>query len=246
MGELGPRVPFYATGVLAVLNATFGYFALPETLAPEHRRPLEWKRANPLGAFSQMRHHPMVLGLMVAYFFFLVAHQALPSIWAYFTIARFNWSQSQIGLSLAYVGVLMMICQAFLIRWVIDRYGSRVTAYLGLMCAFLSFLGYTFANQPWMVFFFMTVGAAQGFLGPSVQGIMSARISANAQGELQGAIGSLASLASIVSPPVMTGVFGYFTAASAPFYFPGSSFLLAALLTLLSFFLFAPYLRKAH
>lgn len=244
MGEFGPRVPFYATGALALLNATFGYFALPETLKSENRRPLDWKRANPLGAFSEMRKHPMVLGLMVAYFFFLVAHQALPAIWAYFSIAKFNWSQSQIGLSLAYVGVLMMICQAFLIRWVINRYGSRITAYLGLSCAFLSFLGYAFASQPWMVFFFMTVGAAQGFLGPSVQGIMSARIAANAQGELQGALGSVASLAAIVSPPVMTGIFGYFTAASAPFYFPGSSFLLAALLTLLSFFLFVPYLRK--
>lgn len=246
MGELGPRVPFYATGVLALLNAAFGYFALPETLPRENRRPLQWQRANPLGAFREISKHPMVLGLMIAYFVFLVAHQALPSIWAYYSIAKFQWSQTEIGLSLAYVGVLMMICQAFLIRWVIDHYGSRITAYLGLSCALLSFLGYAFASEPWMIYFFMTVGAAQGFLGPSVQGLMSAKTAANAQGELQGALGSMASLASIVSPPVMTGVFGYFTAATAPFYFPGSSFLLAALLTVLSFILFVPYLRKAN
>jgi DHA1 family tetracycline resistance protein-like MFS transporter len=246
LGELGPRVPFYATGILALLNATFGYFALPETLAPENRRPLDWKRANPLGAFTEIRKHPTVLGLIIAYFAFLVAHQALPAIWAYYSIAQFNWSQTQIGLSLAYVGVLMMICQAFLIRWVIDRYGTRITAYLGLAGAMLSFLGYAFATQPWMIYVFMTVGAAQGFLGPSVQGLMSSRIAANAQGELQGALGSMASLASIVSPPMMTGVFGYFTATESPFHFPGASFLLAAILTLVSFVLFVPHLRQVR
>lgn len=244
LGELGPRVPFYATGALALLNAVFGYFALPETLSAENRRPLDWRRANPLGAFAQLKAYPMVSGLVVAYFFFLVAHQALPSIWAYYSIAKFQWSQSEIGFSLAYVGILMMFCQAFLIRWVIDRYGTVTTAYLGLSCAVLSFTGYAFASQPWMIFLFMTVGAAQGFLGPSVQGLMSARIPANAQGELQGALGSMASLAAVISPPVMTQVFGYFTSDTAPVYFPGSSFALAALLTVFSGFMFYPYLRS--
>jgi DHA1 family tetracycline resistance protein-like MFS transporter len=75
---------------------------------------------------------------------------------------------------------------------------------------------------------------------------MSSRIAANAQGELQGALGSMASLASIVSPPMMTGVFGYFTATESPFHFPGASFLLAAILTLVSFVLFVPHLRQVR
>lgn len=244
LGEIGPRVPFYATGILALSNAAFGFFVLPETLAPENRRPLDWRRANPLGAFLSLRKYPMVFGLVVAYFFFLVAHQALPSIWSYYSIAKFDWSQSQIGFSLGFVGILMMICQAFLIRWVIDHYGSVVTAYLGLTCATLSFLGYAFATQAWVVYVFLAIGAAQGFLGPAVQGMMSERVPANAQGELQGSLGSMASLAAIVSPPVMTQVFAYFTAHDAPVYFPGASFLLAALLTLLSLFLFIPHLAN--
>ncbi len=166
LGELGPRVPFYATAAIALANAAFGFLVLPETLLPENRRSFDWRRANPLGAFLHLRDYPMVFGLVVAYFFFLVAHQALPAIWAYYSIAQFNWSQSEIGFSLGFVGVLMMFCQAVLIRWVIDHYGPVITAYLGLVCAIISFTGYAFVTQAWMVYFFLAIGAAQGFLGP--------------------------------------------------------------------------------
>jgi DHA1 family tetracycline resistance protein-like MFS transporter len=244
LGEMGSRVPFYATAGIALANAVFGFFVLPETLAKENRRKFDWTRANPLGALRHLRKYPIVFGLVVAYFFFLVGHQALPAVWSYYTIARFDWSQSEIGLSLGFVGVMMMLCQAFLIRWFINNYGPVKTAYVGLTCATISLTGYAFATEGWMVYMFLFVGAAQGFLGPAVQGIMSGRVPANAQGELQGALGSVASLAAIVSPPVMTGVFGYFTAVDAPMYFPGASYLLAALLTLLSFVLFVPYLKS--
>jgi MFS transporter, DHA1 family, tetracycline resistance protein len=49
------------------------------------------------------------------------------------------------------------------------------------------------------------------------------------QGELQGALTSLNSLISVVAPVVMTQLFGIFTAAHAPVYFPGAPFLAAAL-----------------
>lgn len=244
LGEFGPRVPFYATAAIALLNTLFGFFALPETLKPENRRRFEWRRANPFGAFSHLRDYPMVSGLVVAYFFFLVAHMALPSIWAYYTIARFDWSQLQIGFSLGLVGISMMLVQAFLIRWVIDSFGVVVTAYLGLAGAGISFLGYAIVTQQWMVYFFLIAGATQGFLGPAVQGLMSARIPANAQGELQGAVGSVSSLASIVSPPLMTYIFSYFTGPSAPVYYPGASFLLAGILVGISLLLFIPQLRS--
>ena len=245
LGELGPRVPFYATAWLALANVLFGFIAMPETLARENRRPFDWRRANPLGAFAHLREYPVVLRLVIAYFFFLVAHQALPAVWAYFAIARFDWSESQIGFSLGFVGVMMMIAQAFLIRWVINSYGTVVTAYLGLCCAAISFLGYAFVTQAWMVYIFLLIGAGQGFLGPAVQGLMSARTPADAQGELQGALGSMAGLAAIISPPLMTQLFGYFTSEAAPIYFPGSSYLLAAVLTVFSLVLFVPQLRAA-
>ena len=150
LGELGPRVPFYATAGLALVNFTFGLLFFPETLPPSRRRPFSLARANPFGAFLQLRRHPVVGGLIAAWFFFLLAHHALPSTWSYFTMAKFGWSESQIGLSLGFVGVLMMLSQAWLIRVVLDAYGPATTAVLGLCCAMVSFLGYALSPQAWM------------------------------------------------------------------------------------------------
>ncbi len=244
LGELGPRVPFYATAGLALVNFTFGALFFPETLTPDRRRAFSLARANPFGAFRQLRRYPAVTGLIVAWFFFLLAHHALPSTWSYFTMAKFSWSESQIGLSLGFIGVLMMLSQAWLIRVVLDAYGPVTTAVIGLCCAMLSFLGYALSPQAWMVYVFLAIGAAQGFLTPAVQGLMSARVPADAQGELQGALGSVMSLSSIISPLVMTGLFGYFTGATAPFFFPGAPYLLSFGLCIVSLLLFMPQLRR--
>ena len=45
LAEFDPRLPFYAASALAAANFLYGVFALPETLAKEHRRPFDWKRA---------------------------------------------------------------------------------------------------------------------------------------------------------------------------------------------------------
>ena len=60
---------------------------------------------------------------------------------------------------------------------------------------------------------------------------MSRQIPANAQGELQGLVGSVASSSFVVSPAVMAQLFAYFSAPAAPVYFPGAPFALAGLLT---------------
>ena len=69
---------------------------------------------------------------------------------------------------------------------------------------------------------------------PSLQSIMSARIPANAQGELQGALGSMSGLVAILSPLFMTQLFSYFSSDDAIVYFPGAPFFASAVLTLLA------------
>ena len=128
----------------------------------------------------------------------------------------------------------MVFVQAVLLRVALPRLGSRKAALLGFSFCTLSFLGYAFVTQGWMIYPFLVLGALQGFISPAMQGIMSTQISDSEQGELQGGLGSMASLTAIVSPPFMTTLFAAFTGAGAPIYFPGAPWLAAALLTLLS------------
>ena len=237
LGEYGPRAPFYAAAGLVFVNLIYGYFVLPESLKPENRRAFEIRRANPLGTLNQLWKYPVVIGLVFAYFFYMLGHHSLPAVWSYFVMEKFAWTTREIGFSLGAVGVCMIFVQVYLIRVFLDKYGQERTAFIGLIVTILSFIGYAFIPYGWMMYVVIAVGAGQGFIGPSVQGLMSARIPADSQGELQGALGSMSSLVSILSPPFMTQTFAYFSGGGAPIYFPGAPFLAAAFFTLMGLLL---------
>lgn len=237
LGEFGPRTPFFAAAGLTFVNVIYGFFVLPESLKAENRRKFVLARANPLGAFRQLINYPVVIALIVIYFFYMLGHFALPSVWAFFTIEKFNWSPREIGISLSFVGVAMIFVQAYLIRKVLPLWGPVKTAVVGLVATTISFFGYAFIPYAWMIYVVIAIGALQGFVTPSLQSIMSAQIPANAQGELQGAIGSMGGMVAILSPPFMTETFAYFSSGKAAFYFPGAPFLAAAILTILALIL---------
>jgi DHA1 family tetracycline resistance protein-like MFS transporter len=246
LGGLGPRAPFFVAGALALANVSFGYFALPESLPRELRRPFHWARANPLGTLVQMRKLPAVSALLAALFLWQLGHQVFPSTWAFYGITQFHWSSREVGYSLAFVGLVMAIAQGLLTRTLIPRLGGeRRAAAAGMAAALIAYLGYAFATQGWMVYVVSLSAFLFALTYPSMNALASQQTPANAQGELQGAVACLYSLSSIVGPPLMTKVFSYFTAPTAPVFFPGAAFLAAAALTIACALLFAKAARTA-
>jgi DHA1 family tetracycline resistance protein-like MFS transporter len=245
LGSLGPRVPFFVAAGLALANSLYGFFVLPETLAVERRRPFSFRRANPLGAFAQMRHYPVVMGLFAVLVLYQVAHDASPSTWTYFTLLKFHWSQAQVGFSMGFVGVVIVIAQAGVIGPIVARLGERRTVFVGLTLYTIGFLGFSFATEGWMVYAWIIPFCLGSIASPALKSIMSQALPANAQGELQGAVSSLQGLTAIVSPLFMTQLFGFFTSPQAPVYFPGASFFAASVLTLCCIIVGALVLRRA-
>ncbi len=246
LGSLGPRAPFFAAGAIALLNTTFGFFALPESLPLESRRPFEWSRANPLGTLLQIRQYPVVLWMIGATFLWQLGHQVLPSTWSFYTMSKFHWSAAEIGYSLAFVGLVMAFAQGVLTRALIPKLGGeRQAAAVGMTFAILAYLGYAFSTEGWMMYVVSVTSMFFAMTYPSMNALMSRQIPANAQGELQGAVASVYSLSSILGPPLMTQIFGRFSSPAAPVYFPGAAFLTAAILTVASAALFARAMRLA-
>ena len=234
LGDFGPRVPFLAAAVLTLLNWLYGFFVLPESLKPENRRKFEWKRANPIGTLASLLRYKVIAGLIITLALVYVSAHAVQSNWSYYTIEKFQWTPSKIGISLGVVGFVFAIVQGLLIRKIIPALGQERSVYVGLGLYALGFLLYAFATQGWMMYAFTVVYCFGGIAGPAIQGIMSGVVPANEQGELQGGFTSLMSLASVIGPPVMNNLFAYFTKESAPLYFPGAAMLLGAVLTLVS------------
>jgi MFS transporter, DHA1 family, tetracycline resistance protein len=246
LSNLGPRAPFFAAGAIALTNTVFGYFNLPESLSVGSRRAFHWGRANPLGTLTQVRKYPVVAWLLGALFLWQLGHQVLPSIWSFYTISKFGWTSVEVGYSLAWVGALMAIAQGVLTGRLIPWLGGeRRAALAGMGAAVFAYLGYAFATRGWMMYGVSLSTFIFALSYPSMNAIASRQTPANAQGELQGAVACLYSLSAILGPPLMTQIFGHFSAATARVHFPGAPFVTAAALTLGSAALFVRALRRA-
>ncbi|MDA7614798.1 MFS transporter, partial [Verrucomicrobiales bacterium] len=189
------------------------------------------------GALLALRHYPMVLGLSWTFFLINLAHQVFPATWVLYTGYRFDWGPSQVGMSLAFVGVMAAIVQGGLTRKAVPKLGEKRTALLGLTISIFSYIAYGLASQGWMVYAIIVWGSLGGLATPAIQGIVSQQVGADEQGGVQGSLTSLSSVAGILGPPLATGLFAYFVGSQAPFLLPGAAFFCAALIVVIAMLL---------
>ncbi|MEJ8561238.1 TCR/Tet family MFS transporter [Yoonia sp. GPGPB17] len=232
LADYGTRAPFWAAACLAGANAVLGYFVLPETVTDRIRRPFEWRRANPLGAFKNIGALPNVKRLLAINFVRTIAFFVYPGVWAYFGAERFDWGPGMIGLSLGLFGIGIAVFQGLLIRPILKRIGERKAVILGMSFDVLAFVAIGFVTNGWVALALTPLTAMGSIAGPALQGIMSRTASDDQQGELQGTVTSINAVATIVAPLMVTQTFWFFTSVNAPFYLPGAPFLLSALLTI--------------
>ncbi|WDI31733.1 TCR/Tet family MFS transporter [Hyphococcus flavus] len=246
--EFGPRMPFYFVAAMGAMNFLFGLLVLPETLKAENKRKFEWKRANALGSFKQFAQYPIMLPIAGVLFISQIAHWTYPSVWSYYAIEKFAWSEGAIGASLMFVGLMAAIVQGGVTRIVIPKIGERAAAIFAMSVTAIAYCLFSLADKGWMVYAIIAFSSLGGLAQPALQGIMSRTMPANAQGELQGAIAALMSISMIIGPFVMTQLFSAFSAPGepyvlfnitllpdgAPFYFPGTPFAFASILEIIA------------
>lgn len=244
LGEYGTRAPFWAAAALATANLALGALVLPETVTDRIRRPFEWRRANPFGAFVQMGRLPGVRLLLFLFFLYDFAFIVYPATWAFFGPAAFGWSPAMVGLSLASFGVAMAVVQGALIRVALARLGERGTILFGFAFNCAAFLVLALLTSGTMALLFTPITALGAVVTPALQGRMSRIARDDQQGELQGAITSARAVAAICSPLVMTSVFAAFTTPPGP-HLPGAAFLLSSALMALCLVLWIASPRPA-
>jgi DHA1 family tetracycline resistance protein-like MFS transporter len=230
LGDLGPRVPFVVAAILAAANFLYGLFVLPESLPRAIRRPFTWRAANPFRALLRLARFKALPGLALLYFFVEIGGVFPQSIWVLFTDYRFGWSGYQVGISLALVGLFFGAAQAGLTRIVVPRFGERFAVILGLGGYIVGCVLFALATESWQLYAIVPIYALGGLAAPSVQAVISSRVPADEQGELQGALASTVGIAAVLAPICATCVFGLCTGPTAPVDAPGAPFLLEALL----------------
>ncbi|HTV74577.1 MAG TPA: TCR/Tet family MFS transporter [Candidatus Acidoferrales bacterium] len=233
LGSMNPRLPFWVAGGLSLLSALYGFFVLPESLPPEMRAArIAWERANPLGSLRLLRSHAQLFGLAAAVFLTDVAHQVLPNVFVLYTIYRYGWSESVIGLTLAWVGVWSIVISGFGVKPIVARLGEQRALLVGLLCGALGFAIYGLAPNGTLFWLGTPVMAFWGLASPASQALMTHRMESSAQGELQGALGSMNGVAMLIGPALFTQTFSLLIGPGNHPNLPGAPWFLATLLML--------------
>ena len=234
VSRMGPTAPFIVAAILNMANFVFGVFVLPESLGKDNRRNVKLSRLNPLASVIKVLKPSPFVALIWVYFILCLAGQVHPVNWTLYTQLKFGWTAWQVGLSLSFVGVTIAAANGGLTRVIIPRLGEARSLTFGLVIYVIGFLAFSFASQGWMMYAIMLVFATSGVAMPALQSIVSRHVPSNEQGELQGSLMSLGSLAAVIAPAIYTGLFVRFTRVGDGLYFPGAAYAGAAAICLVA------------
>jgi len=235
LGNIDPRLPFWVSGVLSIVNGIFGLFVLPESLPRDARTGFSWRRANPVAALTLLRSRPGLLGLAGILFLYALAQNALPVITVLYTTYRYHWSTASVGYMLAGFGVASAVVGGGLTGPVVKRLGERAALLLGLACGAAGYAIMGAAPTGGAFLAGIPVLALQSFASPALTGLMTRQVGPRDQGQLSGASSSIMAIAALFGPGLYTGSFAGAVGAAAGWHIDGAPFLIAAALVATGF-----------
>jgi DHA1 family tetracycline resistance protein-like MFS transporter len=228
LGNHGLRLPFWAAAAFSLANALYGYFILPESLAPEKRtRGIVWRGANVLGSLDFLRRDRALTLFAVAIFLSYLAHESLPGLFVLYTQYRYHWDAATTGWALAIVGASQTVVSGALVRPAVARLGEKTTLAVALICGGFGFLVYAFAPTDGIFMAAAPLIALWAMGWPSFQGITTRFAGVSEQGRLQGALASLRGVSGMIGPLFFTQILAASIATEA---FAGAGYFVAALL----------------
>ncbi len=229
LAKISLSAPAWAAAGVALVTASFGWFVLPESLAPALRRPhpLHVGDFNPfrllMKALSTRQLRALFLGIFLTRF----AHMGLQTNFAIYTLDRFKYTPAQNAVVFTVLGVTSTFVQGFLIRRIAGRFSERSLLLTGLLIMVAGFVAIAGATDGWMLSPAIAVLAlGTGLVTPTLQSLISQAGSAEEQGMLFGANGAITSLTAILGPAYAGAVFDH-VAYTAP-YWSGAVLLVAA------------------
>ncbi len=221
--------PFWIAAALSALNVLFGLFILPESLKPENRRPFGRRDLNPFGAILRAFAMPGLAVPLICIFVFEFANMVYPTLWAFWGREVFGWDGFIIGFTLSGYGILIAIVQAGVLPRLTRRFGDYRTLLIATAAAVLGLVGFGFSTTGWAVALVLPLATLADMAPPLMTAFAANRVGEDSQGLVQGVIASLASVAAVGAPLVLTGTFQRFVSGEG-LYFPGAPFVIAAVL----------------
>lgn len=199
LGDHGVRLPFVAAALLNAGNLLLAWFVLPESRAPA-REKIDLALLNPLRPLRWLLAMKGLVPVTVVFFILSAGGEVYGTCWSLWGQDAFHWNGLWIGLSLGAFGLCQSLAQALLPGPAVRLLGERGAVLAGLTGACIALVVMAFARHGATVFAVMPVFALAGIGVPALQSLATRLVDERQQGQLQGVLASVVSLASIVGP----------------------------------------------
>lgn len=246
VGVIDPRAPFWIAAGLAFLNGLYGLFVVPESLAHDRRAPFRWSRANPVGAAALLVSRRGLLGMALVLFSLQFAGSSFNSIFQFYTHYRYGWGPAQIAVLLAALGGGNIVIQSMAAGWTARRMGERGAVIFGLALGVAGFAGVGLAPTAPLFWAAIVVIVLSGVTFPNLASLLTQRVEADQQGQLQGALAILFGLSQLVGPLAFSNLFAWSVGAGRGLNQPGLSMIVGAGIVAVGVALAIGYARPAH
>jgi DHA1 family tetracycline resistance protein-like MFS transporter len=208
LGDVWVRAPFIAAALLNAINFALALFVLPESRPGQRGAKFDLDTLNPFKPLAWALTFAALIPMMAIFVIMNFVGTMYGTIWALFSEDSFGWSGTMIGLSLGAFGVFHAGAQAFLTGPAVARLGERWALIVGMACELTALLILGMATQGWVLFALAPLFALGGIGMPALQSLTTAQVGPDKQGQLQGVLASLVSLAAVFGPVFFS--FSYF------------------------------------
>jgi DHA1 family tetracycline resistance protein-like MFS transporter len=210
----GQSFPAVVAATICFANFLFALKALPESRQPGSASAV---RGHRFQRIFQAFGTPVLNVLILLLFLNTFALAHVEATLFLFVQDQFHWTLSQASFGFAYIGVIMVITQGYLIRKFMPKYGERNILVAGLILSALGFGLSALAGGVWLLALGVTaLGFGNGLANPSLNGSISLTSGKDVQGNNLGVSQSLSSMARILGPP-SGGLLYQRLSPSAPF-----------------------------
>ena len=242
LGGIDLRLPFVVAGVLALMNLAYGYFVLPESLAPENRRAITLSSVNPIASLRRLGALEGVGSLIGVIALSNLAQFVMYTTWVLYTSYKFSWGPTENGWSLFAVGIAAAVVQGWLIGKLMKRWQARKMAVIGLVSSSLGYLAWGLAPYGWVMYVVIALNLLGFTVTAAMQSIVSNAASAKEQGQTMGSVAALTSLMAVIGPVIGAPLMGAVShlprddwRVGAPFYFCAALQLMSMLIAVRHF-----------
>ncbi|KPB04926.1 MFS transporter [Bacillus sp. CHD6a] len=210
LAEYDLSLPFLVAGIAATIAGILSVIILPESY-PKHKREMDAKasqadkRDNQFVTMYKALKSPVGF-LLILVFIMSFGLANFQSIFGYYTMERYNYNPSEVGLIILIVGLVGTIVQGVLVGRMTKKFGEERVVTTALLISSFGFVLMTLATS----FSTVLLTTCIFFLGnsllrPSLNSFIS-KLAGNRQGLVMGLNNSFLSLGNVAGP-ILAGIF---------------------------------------